>query len=83
MSDARYAVGTWDMDEQAFTPQRGAGRWHNLTRWQLKRALVRLRTLGFAAYRQRYSDGHDGDPCVLVERTNGRTREQILEDWKR
>jgi hypothetical protein len=56
---AYYDVTTWDPRRQAFTPQRGVRR-GPYTLWGLRRALRRLRELGYAC------DRHD--PAVLVER---------------
>ena len=81
-----YAIGTWDgADEiQAFTPQMGAGEWYDLRWCELRHVIRRLRELGYGAWRQRNRNGeYDSDPFVLIERVNGRTEEQILEDWKR
>ncbi len=66
----RYYVRTWDSDRQTFTPQRGC-RTGPYTLFGLRRALRKLRTLGYAASRlprdvRRNNDC--GDPSVLVER---------------
>lgn len=79
-----YSVGTWDICEQRYTPQIGAGPWCNLTLAQLRRALNRLRSMGYEAWRVGNSFiGHDSDPSVLVERTDGETEAKIMERWKR
>jgi hypothetical protein len=54
-----YDVTTWDARRQCFTPQRGVRR-GPYTLWGLRRALRRLRELGYAC------DRHD--PAVLVTR---------------
>jgi hypothetical protein len=78
-----YAVGTFDRDEQAYTPQVGL-EWYGLTLWELRRALRALRRMGFQANRCLCSDGtHDSDPEVLVERVDGRTEAEVLREWKR
>ena len=84
MSDPLYSVGTWDSDCQAYTPQIGVADSINITLAQLRRALKRLRALGYNADRVRLPDGeHDSDPMVLVERTDGKSERDIMEDWKR
>jgi hypothetical protein len=57
-----YDVTTWDARRQAFTPQRGVRR-GPYTLWGLRRALRKLREMGYACDR--------GDPAVLVERREG------------
>lgn len=80
----RYSVGTWDTDLQGFTPQKGAGRSINITLWQLKRVLKRLRCMGYTAHRSgNPNEERCSDLYVLVERTDGMTREEIIESWKR
>ncbi len=66
----RYYVRTWDSDRQQFTSQRGV-RAGPYTLFGLRKALRKLRTLGYAASRlprdvRRNNDC--GDPSVLVER---------------
>ncbi len=84
---ARYSVGTWDPELNCFTPQKGM-RCINLTGRQLRRALRELRNGGYSAHRTRQRSAlggwdHDSDPYVLVERTDGMTRSDIIERWKR
>lgn len=81
-----YSVGTWDTEEQAFTPQAGIdASWHNMTRGQLRQYLKALRNHGYSVHRLRDRNGdHDeSDPSVLVERTDGQTEMEVLEFWKR
>ncbi len=84
---ARYSVGTWDEYLQAYTPQRGAGRCINVSLRGLRRVLKRLRELGYSAHRKAAGLGDKSracnDWCVLVERTDGKTKAEILEGWKR
>lgn len=83
---ARYSVGTYDYNTGAYTPQRGAGMSINISLWQLKRVLKRLRTMGYGAWRVgNTNDGNsrDSDPDVLVARTDGLTRKEILKQWER
>lgn len=56
----KYTVTTWDADKQDFTPQKGvrAGPW---SQWGLRRALRRLREMGYQTHR---SVAH----CILVEK---------------
>ncbi len=66
-----YSVRTWDMDEQAFTPQVGLSQpWHGLSMWQLKQALKELKAMGYECHRYRDENGgHEcNDTSVLVER---------------
>jgi hypothetical protein len=84
--DKLYSVGTWDAEAQGYTPQIGVDRSFNITRGELRRALKRLRELGYSAHRLRDEggDGHyDNDTDVLVERTDGESETKILERWKR
>lgn len=82
---ARYSIGTWDTDAQAYTPQLGAGPSINVTWKGLLRAMRKLRRLGYSAHRYRDSDGtHEhNDWSVLVERTDGMSRDEILKNWQR
>ena len=59
----RYYVTTWDPERQEWTPQIGVrvGPW---TLFGLRKALRRLRTMGYQADR--------GDSFVLVERCESR-----------
>lgn len=83
MSTALYSVGTWDTDEQAFTPQVGVPAF-NLTLWRLRAALKSLKQCGYSCYRWRADDGeYESDPSVLVERTDGIPEHKIREGWKR
>lgn len=71
-----YTIRTWDMNEQAYTPQAGLSLpWQGLTLWQLRRALQELRGMGYRAQRFRDGDGShdDNDWCVLVEREDEMT----------
>ena len=81
-----YSVGTWDIDKQAYTPQRGLTvPAFNMTWRQLVIAVRELRKMGFEAHRRRDSDGSydDNDPNVLIERTDGRYWKEIRRDWRR
>jgi hypothetical protein len=61
----RYEVLTWDADKQKWTPQRGVRRGpHSL--WSLKRAIQKLRSIGYGC--EYSSDGRSSDPSVLVYR---------------
>lgn len=84
VSEARYSVGTWDTEEQAYTPQTGVPAF-NLTLGQLLGSLRMLRNCGYSAHRLRDEDGghENNDWSVLVERTTGMTEKEILESWKR
>lgn len=81
-----YSVGTWDTDLQAFTPHEGLDLpIFNITKWQVKAVLCKLRQFGYSCHRPRDVDGEhwDSDPSVLVERTDGMPEEEILQGWLR
>lgn len=83
---AKYSVGTYDYERTAYTPQRGAGRSINISLRQLRRVLKRLRRMGYGAWRvgnTRDESTRDSDPDVLVERTDGMTKDEILKRWDR
>jgi hypothetical protein len=86
MSEPLYSIGTWDMDLQAYTPQNGVPAF-NLTRGQLRESIKMLRSLKYkyTVHRFRDADGshEDNDWSVLIERTDGKSEEQILKDWER
>lgn len=85
-SAPRYSIGTWDSEQQAYTPQTDdLNRWINVD-WQgLLRALRELKNeWGEDPYRVRFADGsRDSDWRTLVERTDGKTLPEILEQWQR
>jgi hypothetical protein len=81
-----YSVGTWDMERQAYTPQRGLSvPSFNITLAQLRQAVRELKRMGYGSYRLRGPDGsHDtNDPAVLIERTDGKCWKNIMREWKR
>jgi hypothetical protein len=80
-----YSVGTWNTDEQAYTPQAGLKNCLNITRAELRTRIGALRCMGYSAHRKgNVRDGHDdNDWTVLIERTDGKPKSEILEDWKR
>lgn len=83
---ARYSIGTWDTNRQAFTPQRGLSvPSFNATRWQLRQAMKELRQMGYSVHRFRGTKGdhEDNDPFVLIERTDGKHWKQIRKGWQR
>jgi hypothetical protein len=57
MSKSLFDVLTWDSDKQDFTPQSGV-RKGPYTLWGLRKALRKLRQMGYSADRS--------DPSVLV-----------------
>lgn len=82
----RYSVGTWDMEEEAYTPQAGLSvPCINVTLPTLRQVIRELRSGGYSAHYVRGADGeHDAnDPKVLVERTDGMTDEEVLRKWNR
>lgn len=81
---ARYSIGTWDTNEQAFTPQIGVPAF-NLTLYQLRQSMRMLRDRHYSCHRYRDADGShdDNDTSVLIERTDGMSEAEILESWKR
>lgn len=81
-----YSIGTWDIDTEAYTPQRGLSVPSiNITLAELRQAIRELRQCGYTAHRFRDTDGShdDNDWMVMIERTDGRSEEEILESWKR
>jgi hypothetical protein len=85
VSKAVYSVGTWDPEAQAYTPQIGVGPSINVDWRGLLRVMRNLRAAGYSAHRTRdeRGDHEDNDWTVLVERTDGLTDAEVLEDWKR
>jgi hypothetical protein len=89
VAEVTYCIGTWDPDAEAFTPHCDLP-WYGLTRRELVEVMRALRDDGYTCHRIRYrepdgtlSDEADSDVSVLIERTDGRTPEQVLEDWLR
>lgn len=88
MSVETYSVGTWDGDEQAYTPQLYRGveiPSINLTIHELRRTMKELREMGYSVHRfgnTRDSD-RENDTSVLIEKTTGMSRGEVLESWKR
>ena len=83
---ARYSVGTWDNEKQAFTPQQGLTvPPYNITLAQLTQAVRELRAMGYTAHRYRDADGghEDSDAFVLIERTDGKSPLEIRRGWRR
>jgi hypothetical protein len=85
MSEPLYSIGTWDTEEQAYTPQVGVTKSFNITRSELRKAIKDLRDMGYSADRRgNVRDGHDdNDWMVLIEQTDGDTETNIREGWKR
>jgi len=69
MPKRKYRVLTWDIDQQKFTPQKGV-RSGPYTLFGLRKAIKKLRALGYSAHRKFSPDHYSGysDPCVSVER---------------
>ena len=80
-----YSIGTWSIDDQAYTPQSGLKNCINITMAELRKRIKALRCMGYTAHRRgNIRDGHDdSDVYVLIERTDGKPESEILEDWKR
>ena len=86
MTTPLYSIGTWDPDEQAYTPQIGLTvPSFNITLHQLRRAMRELREMDYSCHRFRDEDGdhEDNDWTVLIERTDGRPEEEIRKGWER
>jgi hypothetical protein len=66
MAKPKYDVTTWDSELQKWTPQEGVRR-GPYTRWGLKRALRKLRAIGYPCNYQSRHYGW-GDPSVSVSR---------------
>lgn len=84
--NALYSIGTWDTDAQAFTPQAGLSvPCINIPLPTLRQVMRELRRMGYSAHRRRDVDGghEDNDSWVLVERTEGLSEAEVLENWKR
>jgi hypothetical protein len=86
--DARYSIGTWDGELQAYTPQCDCKTpWLNVDIHGLRAHLWELRRLplGYSAHRIRDPDGDhwDNDTSVLVERTDGMSEREVFERWER
>ncbi len=70
-----YTVRTWDMDEQAYTPQVGLSVPSENVPWRTLVTIYReLRSMGYSCYREP-TDHDANDWCVLIERTDGRPPE--------
>lgn len=83
---AVYSIGTWDTTEQAYTPQVGLSvPCINVALPTMRQVLRELKAIGYSCHRIRDADGgHDAnDWSVLVERTDGKSEEEVLEGWKR
>jgi hypothetical protein len=81
-----YCIGTWDTDSQAFLPHPLHLRsWYGLTLWQLRTRMRELQEFGYTCHRFRDQDGghYDNDTSVLIEATAGRTKSQVIIQWKR
>lgn len=86
MVTARYSVGTWDTNRQAFTPQCGLSvPAFNITMRELIIAVRELKKMGYSCHRFRDSDGShpDNDPYVMIERTDGQHWKEIRRSWNR
>ena len=81
---ALYSIGTWDTEAQAYTPQIGVPAF-NLTLYQLRQSMRMLQERGYSCHRTGNirNRGDDNDTFVLIERTDGKSDAQILDDWKR
>jgi len=83
---ARYSIGTWDTDEQAYRPQEMDGQpWLNITLLQLRQAMRHLQEWGYSCHRYKTgpNEHDDNDWAVLIERTDGMNEADIFERWKR
>ena len=85
MNEPLYSIGTWDMAQQAYTPQIGLTKTFNIKHIELWQVIRELRGMHYAADRTRDPDGgHDNnDWMVLIERTDGKSEAEIVEGWKR
>ena len=85
MTEPLYSVGTWDCEEQSYTPYDLDHPAYNITRKELKEAIRRLRGWGYTVHRYGNCDtGHDdNDWAVLIERTDGKSPKDILAGWVR
>lgn len=86
MAEALYSVGTWDMDEQAYTPQAGLTvPCINVPWLTLLEVMRQLKSMSYSAHYRRDAKGKhdDNDWSVLVERTDGTAPVDILKGWER
>jgi hypothetical protein len=83
-SESLYSIGTWDVEEQAYLPHPGM-RCINISRKQLVLVMRHLRKCGYTCHRygNTRTDDRDSDTAVVIERTDGKPRKDILEGWKR
>lgn len=86
MSQPLYSIGTWDTYANAFTEQDGLEAPSFNVDWRgLLRVLRELKTFGYSCHSIKdpeSGDRTDSDPSVLVERTDGRDKLEILADWR-
>jgi hypothetical protein len=81
---ARYSVGTWDSDEQSYTPQEGIAKSFNITLAELRQAVRDLKQMGYSCHRLRDDVCYGcNDWAVLIERTDGASEAEILKGWRR
>lgn len=82
-----YSVLTYDGDAHAYTPQARLGMPSiGVGLWQVKRVLRRLKEMGYSCHRYRDAgcdEVLDSDAYVLVQRTDGWSRREILNSGKR
>ena len=84
--DAKYSVGVWSTESQAYVPHESISDASvNISLSQLKATLKQLRKLGYLAHRKRSMAGDydDNDWKILVERTDGKSASEILDQWRR
>lgn len=75
MTEPLYSVGTWDTEQQAYTPQAGLTVPSQNVPWRTLLEVVRqLKRMGYSCHRYRDADGShdDNDTSVLIERTDGK-----------
>ena len=90
MAEPLYSIGTWDVDRETYSPQKGLTvPPFNITRSQLRQAIRELKAMGYRCHRKRdptASPGEtywDNDVYVLIERTDGKHWKEIRREWRR
>jgi hypothetical protein len=84
MKPPLYSIGVWDIDTQSYLPWPGQ-RCMNITRKQLVKMMRFLQGRGYTCHRTGNTDqiDRDSDPMVMIERTDGKERNEILKHWSR
>jgi hypothetical protein len=64
-----YSIGTYNVEEKAFTPQQGMTvDWANITLPRLRTAMRELQGMGYSCHRTQHGDS---DLAAMIERVSG------------